>query len=101
MGFTWTFKSGADEAWITDEVGVEQAGRSFQAGAQAMRIGALLGIGAAVGLAFVDLRLPIVAGGAVSSSLRSCSSPSCPRPASSRPVRRASLQLRRCEVDGT
>jgi MFS transporter, DHA3 family, tetracycline resistance protein len=42
MGFTWTFKSGADEAWVTDEVGVENAGRSFQAGAQAARIGARL-----------------------------------------------------------
>jgi MFS transporter, DHA3 family, tetracycline resistance protein len=63
MGFSWTFKSGADEAWITDEVGVEHAGRSFQAGAQAMRIGSLIGIGAAVGLALIDLRVPIVAGG--------------------------------------
>ena len=65
MGFTWTFKSGAEEAWITDEVGVERAGRSFHAGAQAARIGGLLGIAAAVGLALVDLRLPIVAGGVV------------------------------------
>jgi DHA3 family tetracycline resistance protein-like MFS transporter len=65
MGFTWTFKSGAEEAWITDEVGVERAGRSFHAGAQASRIGGLLGIAAAVGLALVDLRLPIVVGGVV------------------------------------
>jgi MFS family permease len=65
MGFTWTFKSGAESAWITDEVGVERSGRSFQAGAQAARIGSLLGIGAAVALGLVDLRLPIVAGGAV------------------------------------
>ena len=65
MGFTWTFKSGAEDAWITDEVGPDQVGRSFQLGAQASRIGALLGIGAAVGLALVDLRLPIVAGGVV------------------------------------
>ena len=65
MGFTWTFKSGAEEAWITDEVGVDRAGRSFHAGAQAARVGALLGIAAAVGLALVDLRLPIVAGGVV------------------------------------
>jgi MFS family permease len=64
-GFTWTFKSGADEAWITDEVGVENVGRTFYAGAQAMRIGGLLGIAAAVGLALVDLRLPIIAGGVV------------------------------------
>ena len=65
MGFTWTFMSGADEAWITDEVGVERSGPAFQAGAQAGRIGALVGIGAAVGLALIDLRLPIVAGGVV------------------------------------
>ena len=39
MGFTWTFKSGAEDAWITDEVGPERAGRSFQLGAQAARIG--------------------------------------------------------------
>jgi MFS transporter, DHA3 family, tetracycline resistance protein len=63
MGFMWTFKSGAEEAWITDEVGVEASGRSFQLGAQTGRVGALLGIGAAVGLALVDLRIPIVAGG--------------------------------------
>jgi DHA3 family tetracycline resistance protein-like MFS transporter len=63
MGFTWTFKSGAEEAWLADEVGPERAGRSFHAGAQAARVGALLGIAAAVGLALVDLRLPIVAGG--------------------------------------
>lgn len=69
MGFTWTFRSGAEEAWITDEVGPERVGRSFQLGAQAQRVGALLGIGAAVGLALVDLRLPIVAGGVVLLSL--------------------------------
>jgi len=62
MGFSWTFKSGAEEAWITDEVGVENSGRSFQAGAQATRVGSLLGIGGAVGLALIDLRLPIVVG---------------------------------------
>jgi DHA3 family tetracycline resistance protein-like MFS transporter len=65
MGFTWTFKSGAESAWITDEVGVENSGRAFQQGAQAGRIGGLVGIGASVGLALVDLRLPIVAGGAL------------------------------------
>src|SRR5918999_283700 len=63
QGFTWTFKSGAEDAWITDEVGPENVGRSFHAGAQAARIGGLLGIAAAVGLALIDLRLPIVAGG--------------------------------------
>lgn len=63
VGFAWTFKSGAEDAWITDEVGVERAGRSFQAGAQAARLGSLAGIATAVGLALVDLRLPIIASG--------------------------------------
>lgn len=65
MGFAWTFKSGAAETWLADEVGLDAVGGSYQRGAQAARIGALLGIGAAVGLALVDLRLPIVAGGLV------------------------------------
>jgi DHA3 family tetracycline resistance protein-like MFS transporter len=69
MGFMWTFKSGAEDAWITDEVGAENVGRSFQRGAQAARVGGVLGIGAAVGLALVDLRLPIVAGGLVMMAL--------------------------------
>jgi DHA3 family tetracycline resistance protein-like MFS transporter len=64
-GFGWTFKSGAEDAWLADEVGVENVARPYQLGAQVERGGALLGIGAAVGLALVDLRLPIVAGGLV------------------------------------
>ena len=69
MGFAWTFKSGAEDAWITDEVGAEHVGRSFQRGAQAARIGGLAGLGVSVALALVDLRLPIVAGGVVAIAL--------------------------------
>jgi DHA3 family tetracycline resistance protein-like MFS transporter len=65
MGFGWTFKSGAIDAWLADEVGPERLGREYQRGAQVGRIFTLVGIGAAVGLALVDLRLPIVAGGVV------------------------------------
>ena len=65
MGFGWTFKSGAIDAWLADEVGPERLGREYQRGAQVARIFTLAGIGAAVGLALVDLRLPIVAGGLV------------------------------------
>lgn len=65
MGFAWTFKSGAADAWLADEVGLDAVGGAYQRGAQAARIGALVGIGTAVGLALVDLRLPIVAGGLV------------------------------------
>lgn len=65
MGFAWTFKSGAADAWLADEVGLDAVGGAYQRGAQAARIGALLGIGSAVGLALIDLRVPIVAGGVV------------------------------------
>ena len=65
MGFGWTFKSGAIDAWLADEVGQERLGREYQRGAQVARVFTLVGIGAAVALALVDLRLPIVAGGLV------------------------------------
>ncbi|MEX2645524.1 MAG: MFS transporter [Gaiellaceae bacterium] len=65
MGFGWTFVSGAEDAWLYDEVGGEGVRGAYQRGAQAGRVGSLLGIGAALGLALVDLRAPIVAGGAV------------------------------------
>ena len=65
MGFGWTFKSGAIDAWLADEVGPARLSASYQRGAQVARAAALLGIGAAVGLALLDLSLPIVAGGIV------------------------------------
>jgi DHA3 family tetracycline resistance protein-like MFS transporter len=63
MGFGWTFKSGAEDAWLADEAGPERMARSYQRGAQVERALSLGGIGLAVGLALVDLRLPILVGG--------------------------------------
>ncbi|MDQ6918884.1 MAG: MFS transporter [Candidatus Dormibacteraeota bacterium] len=54
---------GADDAWITDEVGVERASGLFLRASQAGQVGGLLGIVAGVALATVRLNLPIVAGG--------------------------------------
>ncbi len=65
MGFGWTFRSGAEDAWLADEVGPERMARSYQRGAQVARALSLVGIGGAVGLALVDLRLPIVVAGAL------------------------------------
>ena len=65
IGFGWTFKSGAIDAWLADEVGLERLGVAYQRGAQAARVAGLLAIGAAVGLGVIDLRLPIVLGGVV------------------------------------
>jgi MFS transporter, DHA3 family, tetracycline resistance protein len=64
-GFGWTFRSGAEDAWLADEVGRERLGREYQRGAQVSRAGGLVGIAAAVGLAQVHLGLPFVAAGAL------------------------------------
>ena len=64
-GFGWTFRSGAEDAWLADEVGAEWLGSAYQRGAQVERVAGLAGIGAAVALASVDLRLPLLCAGAV------------------------------------
>jgi len=63
-GFAWTFRSGAEDAWLADEVGPERLGRAYQRAAQVGRLAGLTGIAAAVALALVDLRLPFLVAGA-------------------------------------
>jgi DHA3 family tetracycline resistance protein-like MFS transporter len=63
-GLGWTFLSGAFDAWLLDEVGEERVAGVYHRGAQVDRVAGLLGIGVSVGLAHVDLRLPILVGGA-------------------------------------
>jgi len=62
-GLGWTFISGACAAWITDEVGVEKAGKLFLRYGQVYQIGSLLGIGLAVPLARTSLQMPYLIGG--------------------------------------
>jgi MFS transporter, DHA3 family, tetracycline resistance protein len=62
-GFGYTFTSGAYQAWITDEVGVERVGRVFARGEQLGYVGALLGVGVSVAIASADLGAAVVAGG--------------------------------------
>tara|TARA_R110002072_G_scaffold1780_9_gene14738 strand:+ start:17454 stop:18617 length:1164 start_codon:yes stop_codon:yes gene_type:complete len=61
-GIGFTFLSGASQAWISDEIGVERANRSFILASQIGQIGMLTGITLCVVLAMVDLALPIVVG---------------------------------------
>jgi DHA3 family tetracycline resistance protein-like MFS transporter len=68
-GFGWTFRSGAEDAWLADEAGSDRLGAAYQRGAQVSRIAGLLGIGAAVDLALVDLRLPFAVAGVTSLAL--------------------------------
>ena len=62
-GLGYTFLSGATSAWITDEIGLERAGKAFLRGAQVEQILAFCGIFASVALASVSLQLAIVCGG--------------------------------------
>jgi DHA3 family tetracycline resistance protein-like MFS transporter len=62
-GFGYTFTSGAMDAWLADEVGDARLARVYLRGAQISRVAGLAGIGASVGLALVDIRLPILLAG--------------------------------------
>ena len=64
-GIGATLSSGAEDAWITDEVGEEAAGHLFLRGSQVGQVAGLVGIFVGVGLASIRLNLPIVVGGAL------------------------------------
>jgi MFS transporter, DHA3 family, tetracycline resistance protein len=64
-GVAYTFTSGAYEAWITDEVGVDSVGPVFLRGARFAYAGALAGLFAFVALGTVSLRAAVIASGAV------------------------------------
>jgi MFS family permease len=65
-GIGGTFLSGAWEAWITDEHGVDGIGRVFLRGTQFSYLGAIIGAGLGVAIATQDLGAGIVFGGAIS-----------------------------------
>src|SRR6476659_8614078 len=62
-GLAYTFTSGAEQAWITDEVGVENVGGVFLRGARWGQVGSVLGLFAQVGLGVVSLRAGVILGG--------------------------------------
>src|SRR6266550_535599 len=64
-GFGYTFTSGATDAWLADEIGVENVRPAYLRSAQLARVVSLFGIAASVGLGLVALWLPIVVGGCV------------------------------------
>jgi DHA3 family tetracycline resistance protein-like MFS transporter len=64
-GFSYTFTSGAYQAWITDEVGVDKVGRLFLVGARLGYAGAVLGLILQVAIGIVSLRAGVIVGGAV------------------------------------
>jgi MFS transporter, DHA3 family, tetracycline resistance protein len=62
-GIGYTFLSGAEEAWIADEVGEQRAPGTFMRGSQAGQVGTLVGVVVAVVLGSYWLQLPIITGG--------------------------------------
>ncbi|MDQ3875370.1 MAG: MFS transporter [Actinomycetota bacterium] len=64
-GLSYTFTSGAYQAWIVDEVGAENVGGLFLRGRRFGYVGAVLGLAMQVAVGTVSLRAGVVAGGAV------------------------------------
>jgi DHA3 family tetracycline resistance protein-like MFS transporter len=64
-GFGYTFTSGATDAWLADEIGVENVRPVYLRAAQVARLVALAAIGGSVALGLISLRLPVIAGGVV------------------------------------
>ncbi len=60
-----TFISGAGDAWIADEIGVEKAGRVYLRAAQVGQVMGLVGIPISVALASIAIAAPIVLSGAL------------------------------------
>jgi DHA3 family tetracycline resistance protein-like MFS transporter len=63
-GIGATFESGAIDAWITDEVGEENANKLFLRASQISQGLSILAIIVAVMLGNVDLKIPMIVGGA-------------------------------------
>jgi DHA3 family tetracycline resistance protein-like MFS transporter len=62
-GIGATLFSGAEDAWITDEVGEEAAGPLFLRSSQIAQAAGFIGIFIGVGLASIRLNLPLLIGG--------------------------------------
>jgi MFS transporter, DHA3 family, tetracycline resistance protein len=68
-GIGATFESGAFQAWVTDEVGVEGIGRVFVRGSQASLAGGIVGVLASFAIATVSIRAAIYGAGAVTAAM--------------------------------
>src|SRR5215216_2105291 len=62
-GIGYTFTSGAKQAWLSDEIGEENANHAFLRGSQYDLAGALIGMLIAIPLGNIAVNLPILAGG--------------------------------------
>ena len=63
-GLAYTFTSGAEQAWITDEVGIENIGTIFLRAARYGQAGAVVGLLLQVAVGTASLRAGVILGGA-------------------------------------
>ena len=68
-GIGYTFTSGATQAWLSDEIGEENANRAFLRVNKFDLAGALVGMLVAIPLGNIAVNLPITAGGALVSGI--------------------------------
>jgi DHA3 family tetracycline resistance protein-like MFS transporter len=59
----YTFMSGAQQAWITDEIGEEAAAKAFMRASQLGTLGSLAGIVTTILLGSINVAIPILLGG--------------------------------------
>lgn len=64
-GFAYTFTSGAEEAWIADEVGPSRVGSIFLRAARFWQVGAVVGLALQVAVGTQSLRAGVILGGAI------------------------------------
>jgi MFS transporter, DHA3 family, tetracycline resistance protein len=64
-GFGYTFTSGATDAWLADEIGIDKVRPVYLRSAQLSRVVSLVGIAISVALGLVAVWVPIVVGGCV------------------------------------
>jgi len=62
-GFAYTFTSGAEQAWITDEVGVDKVGTIFLRAARFGQAGAVVGLLIQVAVGTLSLQAGVILGG--------------------------------------
>lgn len=62
-GFGWTFTSGANDAWLADEIGEVATGKAYLRASQVGQLAAVVGIILSVTIASIELNYAIIAGG--------------------------------------
>jgi len=62
-GFSYTFTSGAEQAWITDEVGAENVASIFLRAARFGQVGSVIGLILQVAVGVASLRAGVILGG--------------------------------------